>query len=66
MPPSPQRTGTFECDACNCQMIGYPMRELMVDHGWRLHSAGRGERFFVMCGDCEKAYAARREAAGAA
>lgn len=51
-----------ECHSCGHQTSGYQMGELVVDHGWRLHSVGLGRPLFVMCGDCEDSYAERRAA----
>jgi len=47
------------CDCCDHEASGYQMGELVVDHGWRLHSTGVGKPLFVLCGDCEARYAER-------
>jgi hypothetical protein len=53
----------LECHACGHQASGYQMGELVVDHGWRLHSTGVGRPLFVMCGECVEDYEQRRAAA---
>ena len=50
----------IECHACLNVVSGYPMAELVVEHGWRLHSTRRGQPHFVMCADCERKYEERR------
>lgn len=50
----------FECHSCGHTTTGYQMSELMVEHGWRLHSTGLGRPLFVMCGGCEQAFERRR------
>jgi hypothetical protein len=52
----------IECHSCGHTMSGYQMGELVVEHGWRLHSVGLGRPLFVMCGECEAEYGERRAA----
>jgi hypothetical protein len=53
---------SIECHSCGHQAGGYTLGELMVDHGWRAHSTGVGQRLFVMCGTCTETYEQRRAA----
>lgn len=57
---------SFECHSCGCTVAGYQMGELIVDHGWRLHSTGYGRPYFVMCGNCVEHYKERWERRAAA
>jgi hypothetical protein len=50
-----------ECHSCGHATTGYQMGELIVDHGWRLHSTGVGRAMFIMCADCEQTYEKRRD-----
>ena len=50
------------CDSCDLEAHGYADHELLqAPHGWVWHPIPfRVKKYFVMCGECEKTYAARR------
>jgi hypothetical protein len=50
------------CDSCDLEAHGYADHELMqAPHGWVWHPIPfRDNEYFVMCGECENTYAARR------
>lgn len=55
----PEALHGLECHGCNHATTGYQLGELVVDHGWRLHSRGVGRPLFILCGDCQARYSAR-------
>lgn len=48
------------CDSCGHEAWG-ETRPVLLEAGWKFHDAKRC-RAFIMCGDCEQKFAARREA----
>lgn len=51
----------FTCGSCGYEVSGYTAADLKKDQGWEWHTYPGGTHAFVMCGDCEREYALRRE-----
>lgn len=51
---------TYQCGACNQEMHGYTWSELSKDDGWCSHM--QNGVTFILCGECERKFAARRAA----
>jgi hypothetical protein len=54
---------TYECGSCLAEMSGYTWNELSKD-GWKTYSDGTNTgRGFILCDECDREYAVRRELA---
>lgn len=52
-------TPIYVCDACDATWWGASKRDVL-DEGWKFHDAKR-RRTLVVCGDCERRFAQRRD-----